>query len=271
MVAFGDASGAVDRDGLIGRGTELEAVDRFVDEAGDGLASLLLIGEAGIGKTSVWTEAVRRAAARGARVLRAAPAESERSLTLGGLTDLLADVGSDELSSLPPVQRHALEIAVLRAEPTGQLPDQRAVSVATASALRTLAADRPLVIAIDDVQWLDDATLSIAAYAVRRLGDRPVGLLLAARGALDERTSPLLDGVDRSRRVTVQLGPLPLAALHRLFLARFGRSFPRMTLVRIEGASGGNPFYAIEIARAILDGGTDPSSEGRLPIRAGDE
>ncbi|MBI3747556.1 MAG: AAA family ATPase [Chloroflexi bacterium] len=251
---------------MIGRGAELNAVDRFADRARERLSSLLVIGEAGIGKTSIWGEAIRRAVAGGSRVLRAAPAESERSLILGGLTDLLADVGAKELDSLPDVQRHALEIAVLRAEPTGLLPDQRTVSVAAASILRQLSADRPLIVAIDDVQWLDDVTASILAYAVRRLADRPVGLLLAARGALDGEAGRLVDGVPPDRRERIQLGPLPLAALHQLFLARFGRSFPRLALVRIEEASAGNPFYALEIARAIVDAGAGFAPGGGVPI-----
>ena len=80
----------------------------------------------------------RASAGSGARVLRSAPAESERSLTLGGLTDVLSEVGPVGLAPLPEVQRHALEIALLRAAPSGQLPDQRTLSVATASLLRSL-------------------------------------------------------------------------------------------------------------------------------------
>ena len=148
----------------------------------------------------------------------------------------------------------------------GSFPTSEPLSVATATLLRQLAGERPVIVAIDDVQWLDDATISILAYAVRRLVDRPVGLLLAARGALDHRTRELLNGVPPDRRDRLLLGPLPLAALHQLFLARFGRSFPRMTLVRIEEASLGNPFYALEIARALGDAGIELPPDGRVPI-----
>jgi DNA-binding CsgD family transcriptional regulator len=266
VVEIGGARESVVRSDLIGRRGELEAVDRFVDRAGGGLASLLVIGDAGIGKTSIWGEAVRRAGNGGARILRSSPAESERSLSLGGLTDLLAEVSEEELARLPAVQRHALEIAVLRAEPAGQLPDQRTLSVATATLLRQLGAVGPVIVAIDDVQWLDDATASVLAYAVRRLADRPIGLLLAARGAVDARTNELLSGVPPDRGQRIQLGPLPLAALHQLFLLRFGRSFPRLVLVRIEQASGGNPFFALEIARALGDTMPDLAPDGRVPI-----
>lgn len=251
---------------LIGRAPEVEAVDRFLERAHGGLASLLIHGDAGIGKTAIWRTATERSAQRAGRILRSAPAESERRLTLGGLTDLLSDVTDAELASLPSVQRHALEIAVLRAEPSGQLPDQRTLSVATATLLRQLASERPLVLAIDDAHWLDDASVAALTYAVRRLADRRVGLLLAVRGAPEAPVLDLIAGVPADRRERLHVGPLPLAALHQLFLARFGRSFPRLVLVRIEQATGGNPFYALEIARALAESGEVVTPGERLPI-----
>jgi predicted ATPase len=71
---------------VIGRAAELAAVDRFLEVAAGGLASLLIDGDAGIGKTAIWRASLDRARQQGARVLRSAPAESERNLTLGGLT-----------------------------------------------------------------------------------------------------------------------------------------------------------------------------------------
>ena len=127
---------------------------------------------------------------------------------------------------------------------------------------------------IDDAQWLDDASASILAYAVRRLADRPRASSLAVRGEPTPATLELTAGVPGRRERLRTLGPMPLAALHQLFLARFGRSFPRLVLVRIEEASGGNPFYALEIARAArrrIDGrdarraiAADPETLGAL-------
>ena len=262
--AGGSGSGA--RADLIGRAADLESVDAFVARIDGGPTALLVEGEPGIGKTTFWREAVRRAEAAGARVLRAAPTEPERGLTLGGLTDVLAGVGDGDLGALPAPQRHALEIALLRTEPSGQLPDQRTLSVATAGLLRHLASERSLVVAIDDVQWLDDASAAILAYALRRVADRPVGVILAARVDGDARAGELLAGIPVDRQATVRLGPLPLAALHRLFLERFGRSFPRLGLVRIEEASGGNPFFALEIARSLVAADSDGLAEDRIPI-----
>jgi DNA-binding CsgD family transcriptional regulator len=254
------------RSELIGRTAELEAVDRWVAALRTEAAGLRIEGEPGIGKTSLWREALRRAEGAGARILRAAPMEPERSLTLGALTDLLIEVGTDELEALPAPQRHALEIALLRAEPSGQLPDQRTLSVATAGLLRHLATERPVVLAFDDVQWLDDASASILAYAIRRAVDRPIGVLVSGRLDGDVRADELLAGLGDRRHSSFRVGALPLAALHQLFLARFGRSFPRLALVRIEEASGGNPFYALEIARSVESAGSDTLADGRIPI-----
>ncbi len=253
---------------VIGRQIELEAVDRFVERLRHGPASLVIHGEAGIGKTAIWRAAVDRAQEGGAIVLRSAPAESERELTLGGLTDLLSEVSTDRMAALPAVQRHALEIAVLRTEPSGQLPDQRTLSVATTTLIQQLAGEGRLVIAIDDTQWVDDASRAILAYAVRRLADRTAGILLAVRGDPTPSTLELAAGVPDEAQDSVRLGPMPLAALHHLFMARFGRSFPRLVLVRIEEASGGNPFYALEIARTLAAADPVVRPGDRLPIPA---
>ena len=260
---MGEPGGTPD---VIGRAGELQAVDRFLEQASHGLASLVIEGEAGIGKTALWRASLERATGSGARVLRSAPAESEQSLTLGGLTDVLSEAGTADLAPLPDVQRHALEIALLRAAPSGQLPDQRTLSVATASLLRSVATETAAVLAIDDAQWLDDGSASILAYAIRRLVDRPMGVLLAVRGVPSERTLELIAGVPAERRERLRLGPMPLAGLHQLFLTRFGRSFPRLVLVRIEEASGGNPFYALEIARSLAQTTTSPTPGERLAL-----
>ena len=260
MVLLGEAAD------VIGRGAELERVTAFLDRISSGATSLLINGDAGIGKTSVWRGAIERAGERGVRILRSAPAESEQALTLGGLTDLLSSVTGDELAALPGPQRHGLEVALLRTEASGQLPDQRSLSVATAGLLRSLADRQQLVLAIDDAQWLDETTAAVVAYAVRRLADRPVGALLAVRGTPSPKVAELVAGIDPGRRDRLHLGPMPLAGLHQLFLERLGRSFPRLVLVRIEEASAGNPFYALEIGRDLATTSAALAPGEPLPI-----
>ena len=126
-------------DEIVGRGTELAAVAAFLDRAAGGLAALVVEGEAGIGKSTVWEAAVEAAASRGWLVLTSRPARSEQGLTLGGLTDLFGDVGDETLGRLPAPQRQALGVALLRIEATAASPDQRTLSVAVAALLRLLA------------------------------------------------------------------------------------------------------------------------------------
>ena len=254
-------------DAVVGRGIELAAVDRFVDRARVGLAALILEGEPGIGKTTIWEAGVDAAHDSGALVLRSRPARSELGLTLGGLTDLLDGVDPSALERLPDPQRHALEVALLRVAPSGSLPDQRTLSVAVAGLLRQLTTSHPILIAVDDLQWLDESSVAILAYALRRSSDRPIGLLASVRADVTAGgADALATAVPADRTDRIRLGPMPLASLHRLFQVRLGRSFPRLVLVRIEAASGGNPLYALEIARALSDANVPADPTAPLPI-----
>lgn len=240
-------------DDVIGRGSELLAVDRFLANSSRGLSVLVLQGEAGIGKTTLWQAALDKASASGLRILFSTPARSESALPLGGFGDLFSGTSPESLERLPVPQRQALEVALLRIDPGGVLADQRAVSVATVGLLRHLTdTEGPLLLAIDDLQWLDESSAAILAFAVRRVKTHPIGVLLSVRGAL-----PATGHLDFEREVpperfeVLPIGPMALAGLHRMFIARLGRSFPRLVLLRIEQATGGNPFFALEIARAL--------------------
>jgi DNA-binding CsgD family transcriptional regulator len=255
---------------VIGRDPELAAVDQLLARAasGNGLAALTLHGEPGIGKTTVWEAARIEAAARGFRVLSARPTRSESGLPLGAFGDLFSDAFARAGGGLPPPQRDALEVALLLAEPVGVAHGQRALSVATATLLRALTdGDHPVLLAIDDVQWLDESSAAVLSHVLRRVQDRPIGVVLSLRGS---GASAAALGLDVSEHPDwdehLTLGPLSLAALHRLLGARAGESFPRLALVKIEAASGGNPFYALEIARALIRSGVPVTAGERLPI-----
>ena len=101
---------------IFGRTAELEQIDAFL--AQDGPAALLLEGELGAGKTVLWKQAVARARCR---VMTGRPVEAETQLPYAALGDLLSSVTDEELALLPGPQRHALEVALLRAEPRGPL------------------------------------------------------------------------------------------------------------------------------------------------------
>ena len=163
---------------LIGREIELDAaLTAFATLP----AVVALEGEAGIGKTSVWRAVLDQLEARDNAVLSARPAEAETHLSYAGLADLLDPVLDDTLAELPAPQRQALEAALLRAEPEGRAPDQAAIAFAVLGTLRNAARNRRLVVAVDDLQWLDAPSLFALEFAVRRLRDESVGVLLALR------------------------------------------------------------------------------------------
>jgi DNA-binding CsgD family transcriptional regulator len=249
---------------VVGREAELRAMEAFLDDAARGPVALRLAGDAGIGKTTLWSAALQSARARGARVLVTRPAEAEARLSFAGLSDLVEGAGDDALGRLPRPQRTALDVALLRAEAGPEGLDERAVNAAVSSLLRLLAAEGPVLVAVDDAQWLDRPTADALAFALRRLEREPVGLAVTVRTSAE--LAPAVDAaVDRARRRVVRVGSLSLGALHRLVKERLGLTLPRPTLVRVEAASAGNPFHALEIARALGDSGDVRAEEVPVP------
>jgi DNA-binding CsgD family transcriptional regulator len=248
----------------VGRERELAEVDAFLDRARSGLTGLALTGPAGIGKTTVWRECVRRAEARGYLALTACPARTEQSMSFSGLADLLGPIAQETLDALVPVQRLALDVALLRAE-VGPLPlPGRAVPAALLSLLLRLAAARPLLIAVDDAQWLDEATADTLPYALRRAERMPVGVLVSVRTG-DGRPPTFDTRVPAERRRDLAVGPLGAAALNTILKRQLQHSLPRATLVRVATSCSGNPFYALEIAREVERAGVPPPGEP-LPV-----
>jgi DNA-binding CsgD family transcriptional regulator/tetratricopeptide (TPR) repeat protein len=242
---------------VIGRDAVLGEVSAFLTAATHEFAQLTVLGEPGIGKTTVLQEAVRLARARGAGAMVTRPSESEATLSLAALTDLF-----DPVDDAMIAQREAVSAALLRVPAEHGGIDERALCASVLSLLRLMAADGPVVVAIDDAQWLDSASARVLSFAARRLQTEAIGLLLTVRTGT---TPPLSFDVaaDPHRRSTIQLGPLTLAALHELIKQRTQRSLPRHILVQIARASSGNALYALEIAAelAVRDGDGD-----RLPV-----
>ncbi len=168
---------------VIGRDEELESVEAFLAGAAQGPKALVLAGEAGIGKTTLWETGVQEAQQRFGRVLVHRSVEAEASLSFAGLSDLLDPVLDEVAPSLTPLRLRALEVALLLAEPGEDPPDPRAIGVALLDVLRALAEDSPVVVALDDVQWLDPSSAAVLQIAFRRLRDDRVGLLATLRNA----------------------------------------------------------------------------------------
>lgn len=246
---------------IIGRDAELSVVQAFLDRSSEGLTALVLEGEAGIGKSTLWLAGVAAARERSFRVLVSRPAETERMLANLVLGDLFGDTTPEVLAALPGPRRRAFELALLREEPDIRV-DPRALGVAILTLLPLLADGRTLVLAIDDDQWLDPSSAATLGFALRRSLDQPVMLLLSRR--IDGASTPSLEeAIDPAEVTRLRVGPLSVAAIQQLLRQQRGKAFPRSMLVRLHEVSGGNPFYALELARAQSG---DPERDTTLPL-----
>ncbi len=252
---------------IIGRESELVALWRFLDSIPAGPAALLLSGDPGIGKTTVWKEGVAGALQKSYGILACRPVEAETRLSYAALGDLLESVLEEALPGLPGPQRHALEVALLREASSGTRPDQRAISLAVLGCLRSLASSAPVVVAIDDVQWIDLPSARVLQFVLRRLKDEPVGLMAAGRG-IGPEDDPLgvASAFPEERVNALRVEPLSVDALDQVLRAKLGTGFPRTTLLRLHETSGGNPFFALEIGLALLRRGGEVAAGEALPI-----
>ncbi len=252
---------------VIGRESELAILDRFLDSIPTGPSALLLFGEPGIGKTTVWREGLASALQRGYRTLSCGPVEAETRLSYAALGDLLEPVLEEALPTLPEPQRRALDVALLRAPSSGARANQRAVSLAVLGCLRSVASTTPVVAAIDDIQWMDLPSVRVLQFVVRRLKGDPVGLMSAARGTDPDEdplgVAPSLSG-DRVHRI--HIGPLSAEAIERVIRDKVTEGFHRTMLLSLHETSGGNPFFAQEIGRALLRRGGEIGAGERPPI-----
>ena len=253
-------------DAVVGREPELAALRGFLAAGAPLPAALVLEGDAGIGKTTLWRAAIEIAGEAGHRVLRCQAAVAESQLAFAALSDLLAGTLDDTLPGLPLPQRRALEIALLLVEPAGAPPDIRALAAACLGVIRQLTAHSSVVVAIDDVQWLDASSRTVLEFAVRRLTAEPVAVLVATRGIGQEPPLGLERTLPADRLLRVPVTSLSMGAAHRLLHARLGTALPRPILRRVHAESGGNPFYALELGRALKRHGALPRPDEPLPV-----
>ncbi|MFI5284231.1 MAG: AAA family ATPase [Candidatus Dormibacterales bacterium] len=262
---------------VIGRIAELEKLKTWLDSRISGRpganaaeTALVIEGEPGIGKTTVWAEGVRLARLADWKVLVCRPRPSDAGLPNVGLTDLLRSVPDEAFNSLPPPLRRPLEVATLRHDVGKGDLEPRAVGTALTALLAHLGDRGPLLLAVDDAQWLDLASARAIGFALHRLDESDVRLLAAVRieGGAARRSAAFAQVesmLGRERVEHLTLGPLSLAAIHQLILEAFGKAFTRPVLMRIHQGAGGNPFYALEIAREVHRLGPPPPGRP-LPV-----
>ncbi|MCG7210863.1 helix-turn-helix transcriptional regulator [Streptomyces arenae] len=225
--------------GLLGRSADLEFFAELRRRLADGGAgtAVLLEGPAGVGKTALLEAAAGGARASGFRVLRFAGVESEVTLAYSGLHQLLFGM-RDGFDRLPPGQRAVLE-GVLGSSVAQAPPERFAASVAVLEVLRRTAEDGPVLVVIDDVQWLDRASGDVLEFVARRLSGLPVDLLVAARAG----HAHALDRHGLLRRRVETLDERSAAALLRA--AHPGLAPPASERLLQEAA--GNPLALLEL------------------------
>jgi DNA-binding CsgD family transcriptional regulator len=245
---------------VVGRETERQSLLVFVESVGGGPCVLMLDGEAGIGKTTLWDDTVELARSRDVRVLATRPAELDTELSFSALTDLLEPVLSEAEADLPEPQSRAIRVALLR-ESSRRPADRRALSAGVLSTLRQVAGAGPTLVAIDDAQWLDPDSAGVIAYSLRRLATEPLGVLIARRAAPDDDDLPgdLRGAIARLPSRSLLIGPLSVEATALLMREHLGVEPPREALLEIHRLSGGNPFFALELGRALNRGEKGPT------------
>jgi DNA-binding CsgD family transcriptional regulator len=232
---------------LVARETELAAIAALLAGESHAPSALVLVGEPGIGKTSLWESGVTRARSQGLRVLEARASGAETGLPCAALVDLFEGVDADDLEALPAPQLRALNVALYRSDPVAA-PEPHAIALGLLSALRSLAGAGPLVVAIDDIQWLDQASEQALTYAARRLDGEDVVFLLARR----EGPRTALETEFRAGRAQrLAVGPTSLGATRQLLAERLGLRLPHHVLRRVYDATLGNPLFTLEVGRML--------------------
>jgi DNA-binding CsgD family transcriptional regulator len=244
-----------------------EAVVQFLSLLPGGPAAIVVEGETGQGKTTLWRAVVSAARARGYQTLSSRPAASEVALSYTGLADLLGTVEDSLFEQIPRPQARALEVCLWRTEPDEVSPDPRAVATGVLSLLALMTRAGPVLIALDDARWLDAATAGVLSFVVRRLGSLSVGIVVSVQ-APEETAVPFgleqAFGAGRLRRY--RLGPLGLADVRGLLERELGLRAHGSLLRRLYRVCGGNPLFALELARSALGEDDMLAPEGTMEL-----
>ncbi|MFD7319777.1 AAA family ATPase [Streptomyces sp. NPDC059875] len=239
--------------GLCGRDHERGILDGLLAGARESRGgAAVLLGEAGSGKTAL-LDRCASAAADGARLLRCTGVQSEASLPYAGLQVLLRGA-LDRVRSLP--ERQLLALRAVIAPDDAPAGDRFLVGAATLGLLDELAAERPVVVLVDDAQWLDLETVDALLFAARRLGMGRVAMVFAAHeDAADFDGAPGLP--------TLHLGPLTDEEGTALLAGRAPDLHPAVSS-RIRGLAQGNPLALVELVGAL----TAAQRDGSEPLDA---
>ena len=250
--------------GLLERERELAALERLIGDARDGRGAVVLIeGPAGIGKTRLLAAARERA--DGMTVLTARCSELEREFSFGAVRQLFEPPAHDERRERLLAGAAAPADGALGA-PEGDAEGTFAVLHGLYWATLNLAEERPVLIAIDDLQWSDRPSLRFVAYLAARLEGAPV-LVAASVRSTDPGTDPqLLAEIASDPSVAVRPGPLGETSVAGLIHDRLGDADPRFTSACV-AATGGNPLLLRHVLTALAEDGVRPTAAGAVAVR----
>jgi DNA-binding CsgD family transcriptional regulator len=252
---------------IFGRDQELARLSAFIEAIPHGPRALVIEGAAGIGKSTLWRWAIDRASSTSRHVVSCRPGERESNLSYAALGDLLGSTDEAVISSLPLPQRRAVAAALLREDEGDPTIDPRALAYAFLTILKLHARSGPVLVAIDDAQWLDGPTLRVVSFALRRLESEPIGVLEMLRSTESAKEPFGLDRFLPSDKLDrLRLDSLTLGAVHRIVRSRLGANFHRFVLLQLHHVSAGNPFFALEIARFLQTRGIDFEPGQPLPV-----
>ena len=236
--------------GIVGREAELRQIDEYVDTLESGPRSILLIGEAGIGKTTLWNYGLGRCRAHHRQVLVTRASQDDHQVLGQGLLDLFDP-------------RHLPDDLA----PLALGPDLSALECSrlVLDRLQTLAARGPVVIAVDDLPWLDDLTLRVLRFSLRRLVGEPVSLLATLRTWLPDTLATVIPDLGGMTRV-LRVRGLETADLRSIVCDRIP-ALDGASLKQIDDLAEGNPLFAIALARARA-GSAPLAPDGGGPLAA---
>jgi DNA-binding CsgD family transcriptional regulator/tetratricopeptide (TPR) repeat protein len=244
---------------LVGRDRELRELESLLAAARAGLPRFALIsGEPGIGKSSLLDELASRAGSAGCLVLEGRATELERDFPFGLIVDALDGylasldarsfdrLGAEELGELASVFP-ALRSLRGAGSGVGTAAERFRALFAARELLERLAAPRPLLLALDDVHWSDDASVEFLAHLLRRPPDAAVMLAATIRSGRAPRT--LAAAIEQATRRGA-VSQVVLQPLDRDDAARLVTDIPPTQLERLYEESGGNPLFLLQLARA---------------------
>ena len=255
-------------DGLLERDRELAALEQLVGDARAGQGRVALIeGPAGIGKSRLLAEA-RRIAGSQMTVLAARCSELERDFSFGSVRQLFEPVARDAERRARLLAGAAAAAEGVLGAPDGDAEGTFAVLHGLYWATLNLAEERPVLIAIDDLQWSDRPSLRFVAYLAARLEGAPV-LVAATVRSTDPGTDPqlLAEIAADPLSAAVRPGPLSEAAVTGLVRDRLGEPDPGFTAACV-AATGGNPLLLRHVLTALEQDGVRPSATGAEAVRS---